>query len=173
MKIYIYLFLVCFLSYSLAHSQIKYVIKPEKQQYHLGEKIKVYVATSSPLPENAWLGLFKATVPNGSTSGYESYQYVQGKTEITMEFEAPVEPAKYQFRLFDNDPGKELKAVDIGVNSIDPKSISIKIVSSSIKPAQPFTVEVKTQHQLNSSAWLGIFKSKQQHGHHNNINNTY
>jgi len=81
------LFLIISASFSTSlHSQSTVKITSTKQIYRSGEPIIVDFSTTSPLAEQSWVGLFKASIPRNRTTGYLQYIYTNSKTKGKFTF---------------------------------------------------------------------------------------
>ncbi len=147
---------------TLCFSQREITLTTERSDYKSGEKILVNFKTSKPLAVKSWIGIFKASVAHGSTGGYISYYYINDKTSSTFNFDAPNETGAYEFRVFEEEYGKEVKAIPFKISSIDPNTLSLTLVSQKIKPSQPFEIKVESKFTMNPRAWVGVFKSKEE-----------
>lgn len=92
-----------------------------KTRFAPGERIWLNFKTSVAFASNAWVGIIPADIPHGSEERNDefdiSYQYLEGKTEGTLEFTAPDQPGRYDFRLNDSDDeGNEIASVGFTVN---------------------------------------------------------
>ncbi|TRX62626.1 OmpA family protein [Fulvivirga sp. M361] len=146
--------------FNIGFTQGNVTITFPQSSYYTGDIIEVQYRTQTPLEESAWLGLFKASIPRGSRSGYEKYHYVRNNTSGTYAFEAPAISGKYEFRVFDSEYGKEVHVVPVTVRTINPGDLAMAIVTTDIKPAQPFEVKVESRFNMNEKAWVGIFSAK-------------
>ncbi len=157
-----FLVLLAFFCSIHTFSQRKITLTIQKTTYQSGDQIQVNFNTTQPLAKRSWVGMFKASVAHGSTDGYITYHYIDEKTSGTFNFEAPNDPGAYEFRVFEEEYGKEVKATPFTIASIDPNAISLSIITKQIKPSQPFDVKIESTFTMNPKAWLGIFKSKEE-----------
>lgn len=82
-------------------------------------------SSQTPLADKAWVGIFPATVKQGSTTGYKSYIYLEGSSEGEMSFTTPNKQGDYEFRLYSHERGAVLTRHAFAV-SHDLESDSIK-----------------------------------------------
>lgn len=72
-------------------------VKPKNAQ---GKVLVSVQFSGAPGYNSDWIGLFKAGAGERS---YVSYQYLQGKTSGTLEFECPNDGSRYEFRMWANE----------------------------------------------------------------------
>jgi hypothetical protein len=72
-----------------------------------GGNVVVSVRTSAPLPRDAWVGIIPSHIPHGDEAINDrhdlAYQYMEGRSRVTMIFRAPLEPGRYDLRLHSTD----------------------------------------------------------------------
>ncbi len=93
----------------------KVAIQLNKEAFNPEENIEVAFTAHPDLPQNAWIGLFKADAAKGSYRGYLEYQYLRKKTTGKLFFKAPATKGNYQVRMFFSDYGRQLKSVPFQV----------------------------------------------------------
>ncbi|MDN5211506.1 OmpA family protein [Fulvivirgaceae bacterium BMA12] len=108
----------------------KVAIQLNKEAFNPEENIEVAFTAHPDLPQNAWVGLFKADAAEGSHSGYLEYQYLRKKTSGKMYFKAPATKGNYQVRMFFSDYGRQLKSAPFQVKySLDQNYLEKEIAS--------------------------------------------
>jgi hypothetical protein len=72
-----------------------------------GGSFTVTVSAPENLPRNAWVGIIPSHVPHGDEAVNDqhdvSYQYLEGRTQAVLTFQAPETPGSYELRLHDTD----------------------------------------------------------------------
>lgn len=96
------------------------VLDLDKYEFEPGEEIELDFSISRELDPSAWIGIIPSEVAHGDEEECDKYdvdyEYLPGKLEATLIFNAPDEPGSYDFRLFDGDDyGKELTSVTFTV----------------------------------------------------------
>ena len=154
------LFTVLFtISTAFCVAQVSLSLSPIKSTYLIGEDISINISASTPLNSGAWVGLYKATASHATSKGHMGYKYINNAQNITLTFNAPNDAGKYEFRIFDSNPEKEVASIPFNVVGIDPRDINFTLTSSKITPGNSFDVEIKTHLELNPRAWIGIYKN--------------
>ena len=92
----------------------------EKVSYIPGEAIQVRFSAPAGLPRNAWAGIVPSHVAHGSEAENDrhdvAYQYLEERTDGVLDFHAPAQPGRYDFRLHDSDSdGREIATASFTV----------------------------------------------------------
>lgn len=103
-------------------SKSEYELKLDKKSYAPGETIKVEFTANPEWDEYAWIGIIPSDVAHGKESTNDendfTYQYLNNKASGTLEFIAPSESGKYDFRMNDMDDSE---------NGVEIASISFEV----------------------------------------------
>lgn len=154
-----FLTLVFAISCNFCFSQINLNLSPDKLNYQIGEQISVHFSTSVSLKGGSWVGLYESGASHASSKGYLEYKYIHESKDITNIFKAPNKPGRYEFRIFNSKPDKEVASISFIVVGIDSREINLIITSSEITPGNSFNVKIETGLELSQTAWVGIYKS--------------
>jgi len=135
------------------------------------ERVRVQFTTPATISENAWVGIVPSNVPHGSEAENDEhdvdYQYLEGKTNGLLSFEAPAVPGSYDIRMFDTDgDGKELASVTFEVVLTSPNigKGTLSIAKASFAPGEEIAVEFTTDPSFPPEAWVGIIPADVPHG---------
>jgi len=151
---------ILFSTYLYATPSIE--LSTDKPSYVSGEIVIVSFNSNQKLEKDAWIGFFKADVPNEATTKFIDYQYIYKNITKKIgqyEFKVPENEGNYEIRVISSERGKVLKVLPINVEKINADSISLSIITKTIKPAQALDVKITSKFKMNTSAWIGIFKS--------------
>ena len=107
-------------AYPPAISQNEASLRLDKNTYRPGEPIKVYFTAPSHYAANAWVGIIPSQIAHGSEALNDqhdlTYQYVSKRTSGEMNFNAPIKPGNYDFRMNDTDNnGREVASISFFV----------------------------------------------------------
>lgn len=149
----LFLFLLFTLFHFYGFAQIKVNLNPSKSEYRIGDPLTLNINEFSSLKKGSWVGLYPAEAPH-KVQGFLTYKYIRS---TQLNFVAPDKKGKYEFRVFDGDPGTEIKAIPFTVTGIDPREINLSILTSEIKPTKAFEVKMESKLTFNPKAWLGIY----------------
>jgi len=105
-----------------------------KFSYAPGETIHLTYVAPPGLPEDAWIGIVPSDIPHGDEVRNDrhdlAYQYLEGRTSASLQFEAPQEPGDYDLRMNDTDShGQEMASITFHV--------AIKPAQTGQAPAAP------------------------------------
>lgn len=109
---------VASVSFKVAQSEGS--LSVDKTEVSAGAPIQVTFKVPEGLAQNAWIGIIPSNIPHGSESQNDShdvsYQYLKGKASGVLNFKAPNNPGKYDFRAHDTDSnGSEIASVSFTV----------------------------------------------------------
>jgi outer membrane protein OmpA-like peptidoglycan-associated protein len=160
MKLFITSLLFLFFSNPIIAESLNYIddsLEILTKDIKPGQTFKIKLNSATKLGKKAWLGIFKPNISLKNASKYNSYVYINQNNEIEMK--APTEVGEYQLRLYTNDPGDLIKTIKFNVNAVNSDQYTLSIITNIIKPSHEFKVNVKTTYKMDSSGWIGLFKS--------------
>lgn len=111
-----------------------------------GETINVTFVAPPGLPDDAWIGIVPSDVEHGDESRNDrndlAYQYLNGRTSDTLQFEAPQQPGDYDLRMHNTDTlGREIASVSFRVAVGRAQSPATAQPPSTAPPAAVSTTE--------------------------------
>lgn len=92
----------------------------DKTEFSAGEKIKLTFKVSQKLIDKPWIGIIPSEIPHGNEAENDlhdiEYQYFDNQESGTMEFSAPANAGKYDFRMHSTDnTGVEITSISFEV----------------------------------------------------------
>ncbi|VAW58209.1 hypothetical protein MNBD_GAMMA11-3350 [hydrothermal vent metagenome] len=145
---------------ALAAPAIK--LSTDKPAYFSGEIMSVSFSSSAPLENDAWIGFYRTSQGSEAITRYINYHYIYKNLEKgvgTYEYSIPADEGDYELRVISSEHGKVLTSIPVKVVKIDPKRVSLSILTKTIKPAQALDVRISSTFTMSARAWVGIFKS--------------
>lgn len=141
-------------------------VSVDKAEYLPGEPMKVTFKAPAGLEPKAWAGLIPSSVPHGNESENDKhdvhYEYLNGRTEGVLEWQAPGSGGQWDVRLHTSDSnGVEIAHVGFTVKGATGE---VKIDKTGYAPGETITVQFSSSIPLASNAWIGIIPSNIPHG---------
>ena len=141
-----------------------------KMAFHPGEVIKLWYSAMRPeLEEGAWVGMFEGDAPEMDGEHVREIMLAEDfmnlNSEDIMEFDAPQELGKYQFRAYTSmDPdGYEISRVVFEVLPLDEKT-ALRSDKGKYAAGSTAMVTYKTNVNLLSGAWIAVVSPGVPHG---------
>jgi len=128
--------------------------------------VPVHFEASADFDQHAWIGIVPADIPHGNPGLNDqhdiSYQYLLGRTNGTLELEAPALPGKYDARLHDTQlDGREVAFASLEVKTAQAE---LSLEKTEFGPGESITVQFKSPQALAKGAWAGIVPAGVPHG---------
>lgn len=138
----------------------------DKNEFTVGEEIKVHFEASGNFHESAWIGIIPTNIEHGSEARNDehdvTYQYLKNRTKGTLIFKAPGRIDNYDFRMHDTDhSGNEIASVSFTMKEA---VADLKLDKKEFVTGELITLHFKTGTPLAKKAWVGIIPSNIPHG---------
>lgn len=139
----------------------------DKSSYGPGEAIQLEFQAQAYA--DGWVGIVPSSVEHGLEAVNDQhdldYRYLRGKTEGVLEFTAPTQPGRYDFRLNDSDSsGRETTHVSFEVVRPDASEASLRLDHRRYAPGAGLVVHFTAPRGLPDNAWVGIVPAGVPHG---------
>jgi hypothetical protein len=127
----------------------------------------VHFSATSELGQGAWIGIVPSEVAHGSSAENDrhdvGYAYVSGKSEGTIQLNAPGRGGNWDVRLHDSatSDGTEIASASFSVSVASGKLVLNK---TRYAPGEEIVVQFTMPDGLSSNAWVGIIPSEVAHG---------
>ncbi|WP_338760631.1 hypothetical protein WAF17_13965 [Bernardetia sp. ABR2-2B] len=136
------------------------------------EKIKLTFVINQRLNRHPWIGIVPSKIPHGDEATNDqhdiSYKYFDNQENGVLEFEAPKEIGKYDFRMHSSDKnGIEITYVSFEVvekNTFIDLDGELSLEKTSFAPNERIMLSFKVNKKLNQYPWIGIIPSEIPHG---------
>ncbi len=139
----------------------------DRQDYLAGQKMAVHFSATSELGQRAWVGIVPSEVAHGSSAENDrhdvDYKYVSGKSEGTVQLNAPSREGNWDVRLNDSasSDGTEIASATFSVSVATGELVLAK---TRFAPGEEIEVQFTMPEGLSSNAWVGIVPSGVAHG---------
>ena len=139
-----------------------------KTTYAPGEQITVTFIASPKFSERAWVGIIPSAIAHGSETVNDendvAYIFLEKKVSGTLQFYAPGQPGKYDFRMHDTDEnGKEVASVSFEVVKTT-EGATLKTDKTAYQPGEEIRLTFTAPATFADNAWIGLIPSDVPHG---------
>lgn len=141
--------------------------------YKPGHPITLNFKAPASFDKSAWIGLVPADIEHGEEDlgdqHDQAYFYIEGRQSGQMQFTAPAQEGRYDFRMFDRDGhGKEAIYIRFTVSRDLPRAeieaASLKLDKSTYKPGEAIQLSFTAPASFDADAWIGLLPANIAHG---------
>jgi outer membrane protein OmpA-like peptidoglycan-associated protein len=132
-------------------------LKTDRKVYAPAQDVQVSLTLGSSLSDQAWLGIFPTTAPQGDLAGYLSYEYIKHGRNTPYRLRAPKTPGDYEIRVFDDHAGNQVTQVPFRVTQGNWQNLSLTTDQKRYEPQQTIKLRFTADKVLPRDAWIGLF----------------